>query len=227
MLADLLALMFFFQSKSKIWHLWPKKRTPRQWVNSYSWEGDQIHVPKQYVLYTHILFLLWTFYDHAPRVLSLCSCIWAVPLKRGDWRIPEQECEPNSATRTHWTLQAQASQSLCKYSVLSILNYTGDYIYSLTRCLFLLNITVMMLDSGAKLWSIEHLNSYCTLFSIDLACSLADQKQPKQASNIWWRHCGGSQVTTGKQQGQNILRGCYLLKKYSSVLLWNKISFQR
>lgn len=74
-------------------------------------------------------------------MLSLCSYNRALSLKRSNRRIPEQVCKPNSATRTHWALQAQATQPLCKYSMLSIWRYAGAHIYSLAIYLLLLNFS--------------------------------------------------------------------------------------
>lgn len=90
-------------------------------------------------------------HDYVPHMLSLCSCNRALSLKRSDWRIPEQVCKPNSATWTHWGLQAQATQSLCKYSVINIWSYTGGQIYSLASYLLPMNITVTVSVAGVEL----------------------------------------------------------------------------
>lgn len=135
------------------------------------------------LLHLHILcVVLNNTYDSAPHMLSLCSCNRTLSPKRSNRRIPEQICKPNSTTWTHWALQAQATQPLCKY-----------YLLLLSCCL-------LMLSFGP--WHMS-LHYPALLFSIDLACWLAAQKWSKQASNMWWSCCGRSRMTTGEERRMN------------------------
>lgn len=158
------------------------------------------------LLHSHILYVGLNTNDSVPHMVSLCSCNRTFSLKRSNRRIPEQVCKPNSATWTHWALQAQATQPLCKY-----------YLLLLPCCL-------LALSFGPRNISLRY---PALLFSIDLACWLADQKWSKQASNMWWSHCGRSRMTTGRKGGWIHNFRCYFLIKCTcSVLWWNKMSFQ-
>ena len=107
--------------------------------------------------------VLLSVYDF---VLSHCSCYWAFSVKSRNRRIPEQACEPNSYSRAHSALQAQATQPLCKCLV--------HYILDIYEWIELFIGPYLLLS----------------LFAIGLASWLADQKLSQQASNMWWSSCG-------------------------------------
>lgn len=98
-------------------------------------------------MYTH---------DSVTQMRCLWSCNRALSYKRGNWRIPEQIREPNFAMWTHWALQAQTSQPLCKYSVLSICGYTGGQMHLLASYLSPLNVTITMLFTSITFWFLKN-----------------------------------------------------------------------
>lgn len=93
-------------------------------------------------------------YNCVSHVLSLRSCNRAVSFKRSHRRIPEQVCEPNSATWTHWALQAQATQPLCKYSVLNIWRYT------------VISLASSILLFFCYLWSLKYITPFLLHFCL-------------------------------------------------------------
>lgn len=73
---------------------------------------------------------------------SLCSYNGALSLKRSNKRIPEQIYKPNFARWTHRGVQAQATKSLRKFSILSIYNSCRCKVMVLPCYLLLLNVAV-------------------------------------------------------------------------------------
>lgn len=73
---------------------------------------------------------------------SLCSYNGALSLKRSNARIPEQIYKPNFARWTRRGVQAQATKSLRRFSILSIYNSCRCTVMILPCYLLLLNVAV-------------------------------------------------------------------------------------